>query len=238
MNTTRVFYYHTTSGKMENVIRRISGNTDKRIVLLRIREVVMWLFGDLTFLQSSGGGDDGGGIRTTTKTADNAKFKVLEDEWGQHTLKLRRPDLKLDGQWTNKMGEHLCEEILMLQGKTVSKPANKNHYQPDSEVEDGIWEAKIQTFYTSGTAGEKILGVPFKYAEIPVLYAKPLKILCMAGAERVCREQYGNLEGVKCSDIKREFIEFYKSKGIEYVGAVDILRSLAGASSGASVISD
>ncbi len=109
----------------------------------------------------------------------------------------------------------------------VIKPANKNHYQPDSEVDDGIWEEKIQTYYTSGTAGEKILGVPFKYAEIQVLYSKPLKILCMAGAEKVCREQYGNLDGGKCSDIKRAFLAFYKINGVEFVSATDILRRVA-----------
>ena len=203
---------------VDRVFAHIGHNADKRIVLLRIREVVMWLFGDLSFL---------GDVCVGTKTSNNAKYKILEDKWGQETLKLRRPDLLLDKQWTNKMGEHLCEEILMLQGKNVTKPANKNHYQPDSEVDDGIWEAKIQTYYTSGTAGEKILGVPFKYAEIPVLYSKPLKILCMAGAEKVCREQYGNLDGGKCSDIKRAFLEFYKTNGVEFVGATDILRRVA-----------
>ena len=206
------------SSHIDRVFAHIGHNTDKRIVLLRIREVVMWLFGDMSFL---------GDVCVGTKTSSNAKYKILEDKWGQETLHLRRPDLLLDKQWTNKMGEHLCEEILMLQGKNVTKPANKNHYQPDSEVDDGIWEAKIQTYYTSGTAGEKILGVPFKYAEIPVLYSKPLKILCMAGAERVCREQYGNLDGGKCSDIKRAFLAFYKTNSIEFVGATDILQRVA-----------
>jgi len=196
----------------------VSTIEDPRIVLLRQKEVIQWLFGDMSFLPA---------IEKTTKTADEAKYKALEDTWGQTMLKNRRPDLKLDKQWTNKFGEHICEEIFTLMGKTVSKPVKKEHYQPDTEVDDAIVEAKCQTFHTSGTAGEKILGCPFKYAEIPDLYGKQLKILCMGGAEKVCRESYGNLSGAKCSAQKRKFLDFFRENGIEYIGASDILRSFS-----------
>lgn len=202
---------------VDKVCEFIQNNTDKRIVLLRNRNVIMWLFGDLSFLPP---------IEKKNKTVDETKYKVLEDKWGQDMLKTRRPDLKLDKQWTNKFGEHLCEEIYILLGKEVSKPIKKEHYQPDSEVDDAIVEAKAGTFHTSGTAGEKILGCPFKYAEIPDLYSKPLKILCMGGAEKVCREQYGNLTGAKCSVQKKRFLDFFKENKIEYVGATDILKGL------------
>lgn len=202
---------------IDKVCEFIATNTDKRIVLLRKREVIMWLFGDLSFLPP---------IEKKNKTSDEAKYKVLEDKWGQDMLKTRRPDLKLDKQWTNKFGEHLCEEIYVLLGKEVSKPVKKEHYQPDSEVDDAIVEAKAGTFHTGGTAGEKILGCPFKYAEIPDLYSKPLKILCMGGAEKVCREQYGNLAGAKCSTQKKRFLDFFKENRIEYIGATDILKAL------------
>ena len=108
-------------------------------------------------------------MKKKNKTADKATLKVLEDKWGQNILKKRRPDLKLDKQWTNKFGEHLCEEICIIKGKEYNKPINKNHYEPDLEIDEYIIEAKTQTFYTEGTAGEKILGCPFKYAEVPCL---------------------------------------------------------------------
>lgn len=202
---------------IDKILEVLSANTDKRITLLRNKEVIMWLFGDLSFLPP---------IEKKNKTSDEAKYKILEDKWGQNMLKTRRPDLKLDKQWTNKFGEHLCEEIYILLGKEVSKPVKKEHYQPDSEVDDAIVEAKAGTFHTGGTAGEKILGCPFKYAEIPDLYSKPLKILCMGGAERVCREQYGNLAGAKCSKQKKRFLDFFKENRIEYIGATDILKAL------------
>lgn len=196
----------------------VSKKENLLIVLLRQKEVVQWLFGDLSFLPA---------IDKKNKTADEDKLKVLEDEWGRAIMKKRRPDLDLDKQWTNRFGEYICDEIYILLGKVVNKPEKKEHYQPDSEVDDAILEAKAQTFYTSGTAGEKILGSPFKYAEIPELYGKPLKILCMGGAEKVCRESYGNLAGPRCSAQKKKFIDFFRENGIEYIGASDILRSLS-----------
>lgn len=204
---------------IEKVYEYVGTNTDARIILLRKKEVIQWLFGDLSFLPQ---------IETKNKTSDESKYKALEDTWGQTVLKIRRPDLKLDKQWTNKFGEHICEEIFILLGKDVSKPVKKENYQPDSEVDDAILEVKTGTYHTNGTAGEKILGCPFKYAEIPDMYSKPLKIICMGGAEKTCREQYGNLPGKKCTRQKQKFIDFFKENKIEYVGATDILKSFIG----------
>ncbi len=205
--------------EMNSIINKvnlyISYNTNINIVLLRNTEVVRWLFGDLSFLET---------IEKKNKTNDEKKYKLLEDKWGRNILKIRRPDLKLDKQWTNKFGEHLCEEIYTLIGKKVSKPVKKINYQPDCQTENFIIEVKTGTFHTSGTAGEKILGCPFKYCEVPDLYSKPLKILCIGGAEKVCREQYGNLDGLKCSIQKKKFINFFKDNNIEYVGLTDILK--------------
>lgn len=205
------------TSNIDKICNSIALNTDTQIVLLRKKEVVQYICGDTSFLEP---------IEKKNKTADEAKLKVLEDTWGQNILKLRRPDLKLNKQWTNKFGEHICEELFILLGKEVTKPIKKEHYQPDLDVDDAILEAKAGTFYTSGTAGEKILGCPFKYAEIPDLYAKPLKIICIGGAEKVCREQYGNLGGTKCSSQKQRFLDFFKENRIEYVSASDILKSL------------
>lgn len=202
----------------EQFMTFISKVENPQILLLRQKEVVQWLFGDLSFLPE---------IVKKNPTSDEAKYKVLEDNWGRVLMKIRRTDLKLDKQWTNKFGEHICEEIYTLLGKVVTKPVKKKRYQPDSEIDDAILEAKAQTFYTSGTAGEKIMGVPLKYAEIPKLCGKPVKILCMGGAEKVCRENYGILPGAMCSPEKQEFLEFFRSHRFEYIGASDLLKSLS-----------
>ena len=184
-------HLHSAISKLEN----------PKVVLLRNREVLQWIYGDTSFLSN----------------------KPMEDRWGQTLMKSRRPDLKMDKQWTNLFGEMIATELYLLLGQEVTKPRKLKHYQPDLETEK-IIEVKTQTFYTDGTAGEKILGCPFKYAEIPVLYGKPLTILCIGGAEKACREQYGNLEGNQCSPIKQEFLEFYRSKQIEYIGLTDLLK--------------
>ena len=195
----------------------ITDNTNPTIKFLREREVLQWLIGDLSFLPP---------IEKKNKTSDEQKLKLLEDTWGHKMLRKHRPDLNPPKQWTNVFGEHICEELYMLQGKVVSKPVIKKHLKPDSKIDDFILEAKAGTFFTSGTAGEKILGCPFKYAEIPDLYGKPLKIVCMGGAEKICRESYGNLPGEKCSPQKKKFLDFFRENKIEYIGASDILRSL------------
>ena len=90
---------------IENVCKMIASNPAADIVLLRQKQVIQWLFGDLSFLPE---------IQKKNKTTDEKIYKVLEDKWGQDMLRVRRPDLKLDKQWTNKFGEHLCEEIFTL----------------------------------------------------------------------------------------------------------------------------
>ena len=203
---------------VEKFMEFISKIDNPNIVLLKQKEVVQWLFGDTSFLPE---------ITKKNKTNDDKNYKIQEDIWGQSIMKNRRPDLKLDKQWTNRFGEYICEEIYTLYNKVVTKPVNKEHHQPDLEVDDAIIEAKAQTFFTNGTAGEKILGCPFKYAEIPYLYGKPLKILCIGGAEKICRETYGNLRGIKCSIQKKKFLDFYRENKIEFIGASDILINLS-----------
>lgn len=177
----------------------------------------MWLFGDTSFLPS---------FEYKNKKEYTEKSKKLEDEWGRKVMKERRPDLILNKQWTNKFGEYICEELYTLRGYNVTKPAKKEHFQPDLEISDFIVEVKAETFFTEGTAGEKILGVPFKYADIPDLYSKPLKIVCLGGAEKACREHYGNLGTDKCTSQKKIFLDFFLENGIEYIGATDILKQL------------
>jgi hypothetical protein len=48
----------------------------------------------------------------------------------------------------------------------------------------------------------------------------------MGGAEKVCREKYGNLPGDKYTPQKKKFVEFFKDNRIEYVAATDMLKNL------------
>jgi hypothetical protein len=202
---------------VDKICEFIARNKDKRIVLLRSKEVIMWLHGNLSFLPP---------IVKENKTKDELKYKVLEDKWGRAIMKILRPDLKLDKQWTGIFGQHLCEELCLLEGKEFSKPVKKNNHLPDLETHDEMIEAKAETFHTQGTAGEKILGAVIKYRNVPALYSKPLRIICLGGAEKACREQYGILDGPKHDDAAKEILELHKKRGLVYEGATDILRKL------------
>ena len=162
--------------------------------------VIQWLRGDLTFLASV--------------------TKASEDAWGRAMLKSIRPDLSLHQQWTNRFGEIIVEEIL----GNAWRPIVKQHLHPDLETETHVVEVKTCTYLTHGTANEKILGAPFKYADVPVLYGKPLVIVCVGGAEHACRTQYGVLNGDGASQ-KQAFLAFYKKQQIQFVGATDLLTS-------------
>jgi hypothetical protein len=215
----------TSRGSMDGVesmlnaiISHVHVLNKPEIILLKNKQVLQWLFNDLSFLNPT---------NATQPIKNKCKdMKTLEDAWGRAVMKSLRPDLGMDKQWTNLFGEYMCKELYALQGKATSKPLNKNNFQPDVEIDDAIVEVKTQTYHTTGTAGEKIMGAAFKYAEIPELYGKPLKIMCFGGAEKICRESYGNLPGKKCSTQKQKFLDFFRQNQITYVGATDVLRSI------------
>jgi len=193
---------------------------DTGIVLLADEEVVRWVCGILYFLPEH--------ERTNKKTKDNAKSKKLEDQWGQSLQKRIRSDRNSGGQWTTLVGEQIGRELLILLGESVSKPVCINGFAPDWQTSKVVVEVKTQTYHTSGTAGEKILGVPVKYSDVPELYGKPVQILCIAGAEKVARENYGILPGNnrRFTPSKQRQLDFWRGEGFEYVGATDILRRL------------
>ena len=201
-------------------VMKVVRESDTGIVLLRDEEVVRWVCGTLYFLPEH--------ERTNKKTEDNAKSKKLEDQWGQSLQKRIRSDRNSGGQWTTLVGEQIGRELMILSGESVSKPVCINGFAPDLETSKVVVEVKTQTYHTSGTAGEKILGVPVKYSDVPELYGKPVQILCIAGAEKVSRESYGILPGNnrRFTPSKQRQLDFWRGEGFEYVGATDILRRL------------
>lgn len=171
--------------------------SDPRISLLRDRNVVKWIYGDLSFL--------------------HAQTKEGEDAWGrQFTTKQ---------QWSGHFGERLCKEVLMLREENVRKPEKFDKFQLDLEIDTHMIEVKTQTYLTTGTAGEKILGVPFKYADVPYMTGKGLKVVCIAGAENICKN-IGLLESPTQTLHKQKYIEFFAENGVEFIGLTDILEAL------------
>ena len=130
-----------------------------------------------------------------------------------------------NNNWTTRLGEGIVYELLSRLGKNPRYCKQKQRFKPDWETDDYIIEVKTSNWTVTGTAGEKVLGAPYKYSEIPELYGKPLKIICVAyqewelthGPTRV----FGDVSG-----IKKEALEFWKNKGIEYVKFSDLVAEL------------
>jgi hypothetical protein len=195
--------------KIATLLRKVKNLSNPDIILLRQKTVIQWLYGDLSFLE---------------KQKDS---KLLEDAWGRSITRLARPDLILNSQWTGPFGERIAIELYLIRGINVRKNTIKiNGDLPDLVTEEAIVEVKTQTFFTEGTAGEKIMGVPWKYYDVPVNFNKPLHILAIGRIEQLCRGKY-KLLSEQNDDItgrnRQEYLDFIRTKGIQFKGATDLL---------------
>jgi hypothetical protein len=155
----------------------------------------------------------------------------IEKAWGN---RLMGTD---DGsQWTTVFCQNLVKEALEKLGRnnvrsTTAKLASlrTKRYDPDLECDAFVYEVKGRSWTTSGTAGEKILGVPLKYGEVPRLYHKPLKIILIGYQEYEARHmwQFGDLLDTNNQTPElRESLAYHKAHNIEYVGFTDMLEEL------------
>ncbi len=146
-----------------------------------------------------------------------AVVNKIEKEWGNKMIGQIG-----NNQWTTLLGEGLVRETLTLLGVDHFTPKKLNGYVPDIETSNYIYEVKTRNWTTTGTAGEKVFGVPYKYSDIPRLYSKPLRVVCVAFQEYELTNGNSNVFGDKLSDEKRKLITIWKEMGIEFVKFSDI----------------
>ncbi len=149
-----------------------------------------------------------------------------EKEWGKNIVG------QGTNQWTTMLGEHLLRETLELLNENPRriqakiKGENGKTMNPDWETDMCLYECKTRTYTTTGTAGEKILGAPWKYSECFNLYKKPLKIVCIAYQEEEAEKDFCIFN--PSSPIRKSILDYYYTHmGIEYVKFTDILKQLA-----------
>lgn len=195
------------------------------ITYLRNDDVLRWIFFDTSF------------VKTTSSTAKERK--KAEDTWGKEISRHLRKEKKQEEEvtmWTSFFGESIAKEIFLVHDFEVAKPKKKNGMEPDllvsTEVDKFLVEVKTQTFFTSGTAGEKIIGVPLKYCRVKSTFKLPLKIMSIANAEKLMREKYlflsesGVSNGLFAENILiNRMIE--EELGITFIGASDLLVALS-----------
>ena len=189
--------------------------------MLKNKEIIKWCYEGITEYTLVKGSN-----KELLKNAND-----IEKAWGNKLMGTQ------DGsQWTTVFCQNLVKEALEKLGRknvrtTTAKQASlrKKRYDPDLECDDFVYEVKGRSWTTSGTAGEKILGVPLKYGEVPNLYHKPLKIVLIGYQEWEARNswQFGDLldSGNQTPELK-EALEYHKKHNIEYVGFTDMLKEL------------
>ena len=189
--------------------------------LLDNKEVIRWCYEGIT--------------NTTLAITENEeklkKSKEVEKKWGNKIMHMVGAK-----QWTTTLCQNLVKEALIKLGRknvkaTTSKKSSlrDKKYDPDLECDDYVYEVKGRSWCTPGTAGEKILGVPLKYGELPRLYKKPLQIILVGYQEYEAREKFafGDLLDSKNQTPElHDSLAFYKEQRIEYVAFTDILNKL------------
>jgi hypothetical protein len=90
---------------------------------------------------------------------------------------------KYTNQWSTKLSEDLFKEYLLSIGENVRKPNKIINMKLDWETDKCFYEIKARNWTTSGTAGEKVLGVPYKYSDLYKETGKELIIICVAFQE-------------------------------------------------------
>lgn len=189
--------------------------------LLNNPEVIKWCYEGITDIS----------LKNTEDEKKLKKFKEIEKEWGNKVIQTK------DGkQWTTVLCQDLVREALIELGrKNVRKTKPKKSslrnkkYDPDLECDRYVYEVKGRSWCTPGTAGEKILGVPLKYGELPRLYEKPLQIVLVGYQEYEAREKFafGDLLDINNQTPElKESLAFYKEHDIEYVAFTDILTKI------------
>ena len=154
----------------------------------------------------------------TTLKAQRKDKMQKEREWGNAMIGQVN-----NGQWTTLLGENLVRDVLRLRGETPRRPDKRGGFQPDWETDSFVYEVKTSNWWVDGTAGEKVFGTWIKYQDIPDLYGKPLRIVCVARQEHEL--EYGKVQyfgkGVKGKT--KAALALASSWGIEYVRFSDLV---------------
>jgi len=156
----------------------------------------------------------------------NKKLEENEAKWNMEKMKEIRPDLFIKASKQKSkfgpFGEILVKEYYIMTGEfKTDKPEKKGGHDLDLETFKEMIEVKTGSYFTTGTAGEKIFGVPYKYRKVPRLYNKPLLIILLGGDKKdsdlVCETDDPENEKHK---------EFWKSQNITFTCFKKLLNSL------------
>jgi hypothetical protein len=153
----------------------------------------------------------------TTISQQKKEAQDNEKKWGNEIIQQTN-----NGQWTTLLGEGLVFEVLKLRGENPRKVVRKEGFEPDWETDDYMYEVKTSNWWVAGTAGEKVYGTFIKYQNIPELYGKPLRIVCVANQEEELTNGKTKYFGEKTQKTQ-QILDLASSWGIEYVKFSDLV---------------
>ena len=153
----------------------------------------------------------------TTISQQKKEAQDNEKKWGNEIIQQTN-----NGQWTTLLGEGLVFEVLKLRGENPRKVVRKEGFEPDWETDEYMYEVKTSNWWVAGTAGEKVYGTFIKYQNIPELYGKPLRIVCVANQEEELTNGKTKYFGEKTQKTQ-QILDLASSWGIEYVKFSDLV---------------
>ena len=160
-------------------------------------------------------------IKGIKKKDQKKEQKEKEKKWGNKMI-----GQEDNGQWTTGCGEGLVKETLELRGEKPRKTKKKGGFKPDWETDDYIYEVKTSNWCVGGTAGEKVLGTFIKYQNIPELFGKPLRIVCVANQEYELEFGKTQYFGENVKKKTKQALDLAKSWDIEYMRFSDLVKPL------------
>jgi len=156
----------------------------------------------------------------TTISQQKKEAQDNEKKWGNEIIQQTN-----NGQWTTLLGEGLVFEVLKLRGENPRKVVRKDGFEPDWETDEYMYEVKTSNWWVAGTAGEKVYGTFIKYQNIPELYGKPLRIVCVANQEEELTNGKTKYFGEKTQKTQ-QILDLASSWGIEYVKFSDLVSQI------------
>lgn len=172
---------------------------------------------------------------TLVSTSSAKKLKPFvkeENEWWNEIIWQ-----EWNNQWTTLLCEWGVKELLeklwyknLRNARKLQSSNSWKKYNPDWECDDFVWEVKWRNWTTPWTAWEKILWTPLKYSEIPKLYWKPLRIVCVWYQEWEAKNWFAcwnliNPEERGTEELSKILLLF-KKLNIDYIWFTDLLEKV------------
>ena len=158
----------------------------------------------------------------TTISQQKLESQENEKKWGNDMI--QQTD---NGQWTTLLGETLVFDVLEMRGENPKRVVRKEGFEPDWETDDYMYEVKTSNWWVDGTAGEKVYGTFIKYQNIPELYGKPLRIVCVAYQEDELTNGKTTYFGEKITPKTKQLLDMAKEWGIEYIKFSDLANTIS-----------